>query len=237
MKVHNLMEEYVAGRVIQMYEQLDENRPAWLTCNCENCKLDVICYVLNRIQPRYIVSGRGIVHAINHPSPSQIRADVDALIIEGIRVINTVKRPYHKDPKHLILAERMQPLFNFPVIIGTIYDGSTFAPLSDATITLKYNDLIVDMVDKTWTNPCNTYEATKGSYSFWVKPFKAEQPDINKYFTFTIEVAAENYTSVSHAFSIPVTSNIGQNIEVSSSYSLKIQDLFLFREDIETPME
>lgn len=231
------MEEYVNSCVNLMFNQLNQNKPAWFTCDCQDCRLDTVSYVLNRIQPRYIVSGRGIVHSSEVLDNPQIQADVDALVLEGIRLINTVQRPYHKNIRRAGNADLQQPSFNFPVFIGTVFDGTCFEPLPDAAITLKYGDMIVDMVDKTWTNPCSTYKATKGTYSFWVKPFKADKTGESRLFNFTVEVSAKDYSPVSYAINIPVVSESDSRIEMNTSYSVKIQDLFLFRSDINNPME
>jgi competence protein ComFB len=237
MNVHNIMEEYVESRVKLMYDQLEKDRPAWLICETvDNCP-DAVSYVLNRVPPKYIVSGRGIVHTTDLLDNTQLRADIDALALEGIRLINTVMRPYNKDTKHPAAAHIPQPSFNFPVFIGTIFDGSTFEPLPDAAVILKYGDIVVDMMDKTWSNPCNTYTSTKGMYSFWIKPFKAEKADISRYFTFTVEVIVPDYTPSSYAFTIPVVSDSDSKNVMNTSYSLKIQDLFLFRKNIINPME
>jgi competence protein ComFB len=237
MNVHNIMEEYVESQVKRMYDQLVKDKPAWLICETEDSCPDVACYVLNRIPPRYIVSGRGIVHNTDLLDNTQLRADIDALALEGIRLINTVRRPYYKNIKQPSDVHLPQPSFNFPVFIGTVFDGSTFEPLPEAAITLKYGDLVVDMIDKTWSNPCNTYKSTRGTYSFWVKPFKADKSDISRHFNFTVEVSAQGYSPVSYAFNIPLVSDSDSKIEMNTSYSLKIQDLFLFRSEIHNPME
>jgi len=220
-----------------MDERLNEAKPSWFTCDCEDCRLDVVSYVLNRIPPRYVVSGRGVVHTMKLVPTPQIKADIDALVIEAVRAINSTKRPYHKE---LVPASRSQVpevSFNFPIFSGSVFDGASFEPLIDCTITLKYGEDNADMIDKTWSNPCKTYAATNGSYSFWVKPFKADKVGESKYFTFTVAVAAKGYTPASHAFSIPLISEAEQRNEASPAYSLKIQDLFLFRSDVKNPME
>ena len=237
MKVHNVMEELITARANLMYERLNETKPAWLTCDCKDCRLDVVCYVLNRIPPRYVVSGRGVVHTMKLVPTPQIKADIDALVIEAVRAINSTKRPYHKDIAPSARSKAPEVSFNFPIFSGSVFDGTSFEPLIDCTITLKYGEGNADMVDKTWANPCKTYSVTNGSYSFWVKPMKADKVGESKYFTFTIEVGAEGYESVSHAFSVPLVSEAERQSEAHTSYSLKIQDLFLFRSDIKNPME
>ena len=85
------------------------------------------------------------------------------------------------------------------------------------------------MFDKTWQNPCSTYKATDGTYSFLVAPIRSKEIGDVKNFTFTIEAKLKNYESVTHSFSTTVTSEVGCTI--GAAYSLKIQDLFLFQED------
>ena len=58
MNVHNLMEEIVKQRVDQLYENAKNEKVEWLSCDCENCRLDTVSFVLNRIPPKYVVSGR-----------------------------------------------------------------------------------------------------------------------------------------------------------------------------------
>ena len=51
MNVHNLMEEIVKQRVDQLYENAKNEKVEWLSCDCENCRLDTVSFVLNRIPP------------------------------------------------------------------------------------------------------------------------------------------------------------------------------------------
>ena len=232
MKVCNIMEEYVTSRVELLYNQLNQNKPSWLTCSCDNCRMDTICYVLNRVSPRYIVSGRGILHSSEILNDTQLRADIDAIALEGIRLISTVQRPYHNSLlKKASEAAKEEPSFNFPMFIGTVYDGTTFAPLADASIKLTMDNAIADMIDSSWSNPCSTFKSTKGSYSFWTKPIPANAKDESRHFRFTVQAVSKGYSPASYAFDIPVVSESTTRTEMNSSYSLKIQDLFLFRED------
>ena len=96
MNVHNLMEEYVAERVEETYNQLNKKRPGWLVCDCESCRLDVTSYVLNKVHPHYIVSGRGALYTAQKLVDKQLSADVDALVLDGIRKVATTLRPDHK---------------------------------------------------------------------------------------------------------------------------------------------
>ena len=86
MNVHNIMEEKVFNHVNDLYNQMKEQNVSWLSCDCEQCRLDTASYVLNRIPPRYVVSGRGVSHNASLDD-TQLRADINALVMEGKQTI------------------------------------------------------------------------------------------------------------------------------------------------------
>ena len=77
MTIHNILEEEVINQVNNIYDQASEMGITWITCDCEQCRLDTATYVLNRIPPKYIVSGRGMNHNISSVNPQQ-KADLNA---------------------------------------------------------------------------------------------------------------------------------------------------------------
>ena len=238
MNVHNLMEDLVIQNVNDMYEQVKDAKAAWLSCDCENCRLDTVSYVLNRIPPKYIVSGRGVTHATETLNDKQLLADVNALILEGMRTVSSTKRPFHNnDRKECEVIADNTPSFNFPTFTGTILDGSTFEPITDASITMKMDGEIVEMIDKTWTNPYTTCRSTRGTFSFWAKSITAEKEGENKRFTFTFEISAPGYSGTIYNIVVPVISEQSSRKEIDSTYFLKLKDFILFKEGIENPME
>lgn len=237
MKVHNLMEEFVMEQVDDMYNRLKEQKAVWLTCDCENCRIDTLSYVLNRVPPKYIVSGRGVTHTSSELNTTQIKADVDKLVLDGIRLVSSAKRPTHTFSMETSKAFARIPYFYFPIFTGTIFDGLTFEPLSSAEILLKINGKVAEMIDKTWSNPCKTFKATDGAYSFFVSPVQAQEEKIDGHFDFELDITAPDYESTVYAFSVPVVSQILEAQRAAPNYSLKIQDLFLFPIGSENPME
>jgi len=237
LEVHNIMEEQVIARVNELYDQVKEMNPAWLTCDCDNCRVDTINFVLNRIPPKYVVSGRGVTHNTALLADTQLKADIDALAIEGIRLVSAAKRPYHNAARKIEKPIVEGSVFNFPTFIGNVFDGTTFEPLSGAKILLKLDNENAQMMDISWANPTQTFAATKGSFTFWVKPIKADTQKESKEFHFSLEISANEYTPITYSFDVPLVSDDFDRRELNSTYSLKIQDLFLFRTDIENPME
>ncbi len=85
----NVIENLVKAEVEKLY-----NTESWICCKCELCKLDVITYVLNRIEPYYITSDRGHIHSIlDIQVPSQIRTNITVKVLEAIKLVK--QRPRH----------------------------------------------------------------------------------------------------------------------------------------------
>lgn len=230
MNVHNLMEDVVNVSVNKLYDQVKKENASWLSCDCENCRLDTVSYVLNRIPPKYVVSGRGVTHAAETLGSHQLKADIEALALEGMRTVSTTKRPFHANArKDCTITAVAKPSFNFSTFNGTILDGNTFEPVSNATILLKLESQTAEMVDKTWNNPYTTVKSTKGAYSFWVKSIQTKKAGVTKVFNFTLEISAPDYEELVYHFEVPVTSEATTRNELDSTFSLKMKDLVLFK--------
>ena len=178
MKIQNIMEDYVTDKVNTMYDELPDN--SFVTCKCPRCRSDVICYVLNRIPPKYVVSSKGGTF-VSLSIDNQTKIDVDALIIDGMKLVNTSKRHYGEE---LTEEKASQPYFIFPVFVGSVLDGNSFEPIMGAVATLTAGGQIIEMEDGSWINPCETYNKDLGVFSFKPKPIPADAAGIEKDFSF-----------------------------------------------------
>ena len=228
MNVHNIMEDVVSLEVGKLYDELKKNKIAWLTCDCESCRLDSVSYVLNHVPPKYVVSGRGVNHSADVLNDHQLRADIEAIALEGIRIVSGAKRPFHTQ-NHVKVEASNCPSYNFPIISGVVLDGSNFEPIIDATVCIKYKGKILESIDNSWQNPVVTCKSTKGTFNFWIKSFPAERTGILEKFIFTVEVSAEGYSSSSVNVEVPVTSEDTSRTELNSTYSIKLKDIVLFK--------
>ena len=152
--------------------------------------------------------------------------------MDGIRIISSTKRPFHSLPREeceVHLEEN--PSFNFPTFTGTLLDGSTFEPISGAKVLLKLDGKIVDMVDMTWANPTQTFQSTKGAFTFWAKPIPAEKSGQSRKFEFEVEIEAEGYEKSYHYFDVPIISDPTTKTELNTACSIKIRDLVLFKRE------
>ncbi|MDR0290988.1 MAG: late competence development ComFB family protein [Treponema sp.] len=231
MEIHNISEDIVFNSIETIFASIKkEGNPEGL-CLCEQCKLDTICYSLNRIEPRYIVSNRGMSRIEQDwAGRQQSEADIAALMYKGIRLVNHNQRPtsdHHDTPSaSKVLSD---PTYFIPSIIGRLFDGDTFAPLSGVTVELCCNGEVVPMRNSNWQNPFTLIANTPGTFTFWPAPVPADAPDLHLSFEYSLKVESPQYEPLTHFFKIPVVSSLPA---FQSSYTLdrtfKLPDLYLF---------
>jgi len=220
MELHNTMEDIVVARVNEIFEAIDKGDSAQRYCTCKQCRLDIICYTLNRVRPHYIQSNRGVSRVQTETVERQQQvADVTAMIHEGFRQVNHNQRPncVHIPGDSGSGREKSIPVFNIPVIMGRLFNGNNFAPVSDVYVELMCNGELVAMKDNNWQNPYRIVPSTEGAFSFWPAAVKAASPDEPKVFEYAIRVAAQEFETLNHFFKVPLTSEI----QTASSFTLK----------------
>lgn len=84
--LRNLMEDVVI-------KQLDELMKLYGTCQCEQCRLDVASYALNRLPSKYVVTTHGELLSKLDSLDIQYEANITMAITQGILLVN-------KNPRH-----------------------------------------------------------------------------------------------------------------------------------------
>jgi len=158
MPVTNLMKDIVINI---LDEVLKKEQVKQLNGNGRD---DIIAYVLNRVQPRYVTSERGLLYGIlDAKYKVQQRVDILFLIYEAIhQIIN--RRDSTTALKETINPEKSSYM---PHIVGQVLDEGSLSVVPDVEVTLLYGDKPAVMVDSDWENPYKTIEATKGHFHFW----------------------------------------------------------------------
>jgi competence protein ComFB len=231
MNVHNIAEEMVVTKVTEIFDAIASGENPEDFCTCDHCRLDTACYVLNRIPPRYIVSDRGVARTETDPfARQQKEADIVALVYEGIKQINHNQRSSfsHKNPAPDKNARNTEPVFNIPTILGRLFNGLDFSPMSGITVELRRNGELVDMKDINWQNPYNLVPNTEGAFAFWPVPIPAQAVNLHKIFEFSIKVEAPGFETLNHFFQIPVISDVLSVNSISMSHMVKLPDLYIF---------
>ncbi|MBN2510785.1 MAG: late competence development ComFB family protein [Spirochaetales bacterium] len=225
MKIHNLLEDIVSRKVDELFgdEQITQSLGI---CTCDQCRLDVICYALNRLSPRYIVSGRGASHIeAEFNDDYQNVTDIASVVNEGINKVRHLKRPACSADRRI--EQPPGPVYNFPSITGKIFDGDTFEPLSHVLLHLYCDDVPVEMMNSNWTNPYEISPNTPGTFSFWPKPVAAQSQEEKK-FSFEIRIDSGKDAPHSHFFTIHLRpdNQIKEVFELITAY--KVDDIYIF---------
>lgn len=160
MPVNNLMKDIVINTLDEVLKKEDQKDISSAS------KDDIIAYVLNRIQPKYVTSERGFLYGVlDAKYKVQERIDVLFLIYEAIyRILN--RRNGNSNATAISIAESNGYL---PHVVGQVLEESTLSVIPDVEVTLLFGKTTVAMVDDGWHNPYRTSQATKGHYHFWPK--------------------------------------------------------------------
>jgi competence protein ComFB len=231
MELHNAIKGMVVNMVNEFFETLNKSENAGKFCTCDQCRMDVTCYVLNRTPPRYIVSNRGASQSLKEDiGQQQQTADIAALIYEGLKRVNHNLRPNfaHSSEKSGATNGDVSPKFNIPTIMGRIFNGNNFALLSDASVELLWAGELVIMKDGNWQNPYHIIPDIEGKYSFWPAPVPASQTDNHKIFEYTLRVTAPEFETLTYTFKVPVASEMQASISFSPDRTFKLPDLYMF---------
>ena len=240
MELHNTVEDIVISRVDEIFETLNTEGTRGKFCTCDQCRMDVICYALNRTAPRYISSNRGASRVqwegIEY---QQELADVTALIHDGLKKVNHNLRPHSDHAADPALADASKsPAFNIPTIMGRLYNGTNFEPLSDIVVELLLNGELAAMKDRNWQNPYRMVSNTNGNFSFWPAPAVASGAGEQRIFEFSLRAQAPEFENLNYVFNVSVASEIQAAGSFTLERTFKLPDLYMFppgSEDDEGP--
>ena len=233
MDIHNNIEDLV-------FKYLDEILSSKVNiCKCEQCKIDMACYALNRVKPMYVVSSRGIIHTENRRREDrQDEIDVFTTVSEAIDIVSNTRRhevtsdyKYSIDENKIKYNEKINQgcFYNFPQLIGRIFDSSNLAPIYDADIVLydKMSENKIKMFNDLWENPVKLVPQMEGTYTFWPAPVPANKPNIQKDFYMNISVNKRDYEPVIKFFFIRLVSLNEVKTHIAKENILYIDDIFI----------
>ncbi|MBN2875315.1 MAG: late competence development ComFB family protein [Spirochaetales bacterium] len=229
MEIHNLIEDLVIKTVDELFDaQADGATKSW--CTCKQCRMDVACYVLNRLKPEYVLSGRGVAYSeLDYGEKLQRGADVVSLVREGWAKINAAPRPNHA---HRSGDESRElptgPVFNLLPIMGRLFNGETFEPIVDAQVSLVGDSGLVRMMDSNWSNPYTLVKNTNGTFTFWPYPVSSEAVGEVKRFSFTITAHPAGYEEMSHYMEFEITAEATPVWQISMQTVHRLPDLYIF---------
>jgi competence protein ComFB len=231
MDIHNISEDIVCKVVENIFEDLKKTGNPDGLCLCDQCRVDTICFTLNRVEPHYIVSNRGSTR-IDHSGLKyqQNEADITSLALKGFKLINHNLRPTASHGKEITtdMPALNSTIFDIPTITGRIFDGLSFEPVVDVDVALYCEGELVPMRNNNWQNPYTMVKSTPGTYSFWPMPVITQSADISCDFKYSIKVQSPDYEVLSHFFTITSVSKFHSPHSYALNRTFKLPDLYLF---------
>ncbi|MDR1249908.1 MAG: late competence development ComFB family protein [Treponema sp.] len=228
MEIHNTTEDIVFSTINEICASIEKQGNPEKLCLCNQCRTDAACFVLNRLAPHYILSNRGAARIEQVTlSWQQREADTVTLVFEALKRVNHNQRP-NSDHSNVSGGTKQGPVFNIPTIIGRVFDGADFSPLSGLAVALWQDGKLVKMKNRNWQNPCTLVANTQGTFTFWPESVSAGEAHIRKDFEYSVKIEAEGFETVNHFFKIPVDSEAADVESFSMGRTCKLPDLYLF---------
>ena len=231
MDIHNSTEDFVLAVVHDICDSIEQEKKDTRPCTCYQCRLDAACYVLNRTAPKYVVSSRGAARAEGEGiERQQEEADIAALVYEGLNKIAQSRRPHFAHiPSNWEQPSGLSgPAYNIPTIIGRVFNGANFEPMSDIDVELHCCGKKATMMDPNWQNPYRLVPNTAGTFTFWPQPESAAAAGEQKSFDFNITISALGFEELHHFFQISIRSEDHATNSFSMQRTFKLPDLYLF---------
>jgi competence protein ComFB len=228
MEIHNSMED-VVFRVIDELFKAGPTDESQKMCTCEQCRMQVACFVLNRLTPEYTLSGRGIAYSeADYQEKLQKHADIVSLVKKGWVKINAVPRPNHLLGHQGEQEEIEGPVFNFKPIMGRLFDGVSFKPVENAFIELYEGGTLVTMMDINWTNPYHLVKSNNGIFTFWPMPIKTDKAGEKRNFTLKIHAKSEGFEDITRYMEFDLTSEETPMYYLSKEEIIRLPDIYIF---------
>lgn len=76
-------------------------------CACEDCRLDMATYALNRLQPKYARTSKGAILHRFDTATAQVEAEILAVVIAAIDTIGS--HPHHDPAKSTVKGDNAVP--------------------------------------------------------------------------------------------------------------------------------
>ncbi|MFW6313932.1 MAG: late competence development ComFB family protein, partial [Spirochaetota bacterium] len=133
--IHNVMEESVLRIVDEICDE-DEASAGPKYCTTPECRMDTACFVLNRVQQRYVSSARGQAHTdLEIENDRQLFVDIVTLAHEGLRRVSSFGRSFYGHANAGIDFPT-GPRFYLPTIKGRLFNGLSFELIVDVDVHL-----------------------------------------------------------------------------------------------------
>jgi len=86
--IKNYMEDAVMEKLPIVMKQMN-------VCECDNCRMDILAFVLNKLPPKYVVTIKGTIFAKLSVVQAQFEIDILTYLTQAATMVK--ERPRHGD--------------------------------------------------------------------------------------------------------------------------------------------
>ncbi len=232
MILRNNMEDLILNVVDIMLQDTDDD--FWKN---QDHQEDLVCYVLNRVKPKYVRSGRGILHSESSLEKNiQDNVDLFSLVAEGMRTIIVRRKDSESSSNEISTADKEDTsknyYFNFPCLVGKIISMSSGEELSGVKVTLKHKEgdknIQTLMINSNWSNSYIIADQTEGYFTFFPKSIidDGEKPS-TKRFEFLLLFEHDKFGQLNKFFSITLASEKKMHSVFQRGSIHRIEDMYI----------
>ena len=178
----NLMEQKVSKLADSYFKE--KNIPA-----NTNMRMDIIAYTLNRVQPQYVTSARGVLHSYDKGDTEE-NIEILTTIEKACEVIR--RRKENTPLESIPLIEENGYYLTYPSIMGNICSAKNSERVESALVYMYYKNKLIEGYGANFPNPAVVSKNVPGKFMFCFMPKKIDSNEsIN--IDLDIVIEAENY--------------------------------------------
>lgn len=160
----NLMEQKVA-KLADSYLK-EKNIPV-----NTNMRMDIIAYTLNRVQPKYVTSARGVLHSYNK-DPIQSNTELLSIIADACEIVT--RRKENTLLESIPFIDESGYYLNYPSIMGNIASSNNFDKVDSALVYIFSEGNILQGYGVNFPNPAIVSSNVPGKFMFCFMPKKTD---------------------------------------------------------------
>ena len=162
----NLMEQKIS-KLVDIF-LTEKNIPA-----NASMRMDIIAYTLNRVQPQYVTSARGVLHS--YDDDTEKNNEILEIISKASEIIRRRKETTALESVPLI--ENAGYYITYPSIMGNICSSSKFEKIEEALVYAYHNGELLKGYGANFPNPAIVSKNVPGKFMFCFMPTKTESKD------------------------------------------------------------
>ncbi|WP_295161344.1 late competence development ComFB family protein [uncultured Brachyspira sp.] len=136
-----------------------------------NMRMDIIAYTLNRVQPQYVTSARGILHSYDKDTV-QNNTEILSIIADACEIV--ARRKENTLLESVPTIDESGYYLTYPSIMGNITASNNFENIDNALVYIFCDEKILQGYGVNFPNPAVVSSNVPGKFMFCFMPKKVD---------------------------------------------------------------